>query len=129
MNAPTSSKLKEVRSRDWSDFCERLNGLNGAIATVQLIDLHGIKTEIARNAEFEGVTFERLDACNDQILLRVRDNRVIEHEIIDPLHVQLEETEAGRDFDAVFMEGENGTTVLTMHPAIHASQLAGINLE
>ena len=128
MKASTSETLREVRSRDWSAFCERLNELEGAIATIELIDLQGMKTEIAHNAQIERVSFGKLDACSDEILIRVRDKHVIEHRIVDPLHVKVEETEGGRDFDAAFLEGENGTTVLTMHPVIHASQLAGIRL-
>ena len=128
MNTFTSTALREVRDRDWPALCERLNQLQGAIATIEFVDLNGSKREVARNAEFEGASFGKLDACNNRILIRVRDNRVVEHGVIDPLHLKLEETEDGRDFDAVFMEGEKGTTVLRIHPAIHASQVAGIEL-
>ena len=120
---------REIHSNDWADFCTRITReLRGAMVTVQTIFPDGEKREQVGNATLEGLDFDTSNACNDTIRLRVRNERETAIDIIEPRHIILEESKKGGDFNPLQIDGENGTTFVTFHPAIHDQMLAGIKL-
>lgn len=122
--------MKEIRTQDWDTFCRRINEFErGATVDILWIDRE-TKTErpVARAVEFEEMSFGRRDGCSDQITVRAGGERGVEtrHEIIEPIHILLRESD-GR-FNGVAVEAEEGTTILTFSPAIHSDWLKGIRL-
>jgi hypothetical protein len=119
--------IREINSDDWQDFCQRLSRQRqGAQVTIEAIEPDGLKTEKVGNSTLESIAFDRQNSCNDVISLRVRNQREITYDIIDPVHILLEETSHPGDFNPVRIDGENGTTYLTFHPAIHVQMLEGL---
>jgi Family of unknown function (DUF5335) len=121
--------MREVRSNDWDAFCGRLNQFErGATVTIEFLDRNGRMTEIARTVPFEEIQFGKRDACNDRISIRGRDKADTNHEIVEPIHILLRETEGGAGFNAVAIEAEEGTTFLMFQPVIRAQWLDGLTL-
>ena len=121
--------MREVRNNDWDAFCGRLNEFErGATMTIEFLDRDGRMTEIARRVPFEEINFDKSDGCNDRISIRGRDNQGTTHEIVEPIHIRLRETEGGAGFNAVAIEAGEGTTFLVFHPVIRAQWLDGLAL-
>ena len=66
------------------------------------------------------------DACSDVITLRLRAEREIVREIIEPIKLLLHPSGTGGDFNQLQIEAESGVMLLTFHPAIHARMLKGL---
>lgn len=118
----TSQKtMKEIRTQDWNKFCQKLNE-NERGATV---DIHWIDREtqaeksIARAAVLEEFSFGQRDGCTDHILVRAGGEAGARHEIVEPIHILLRESSKNGDFNAITVEAEGGSTILTFSPAIH----------
>ena len=79
-----------------------------------------------QHATFESMVFDKSDACNDVITLRLRGDREIVHEIVDPIQITLSPTGAHGDFNPLQIAAENGTCIITFHPAIHAQMLGDL---
>lgn len=89
---------------------------------LETIGPDGVKTERAASAVFQSMTFDKTDACNDVITLRLQSTSEIVHEVIDPIQITLHPS-GGGDFNPLQIVAENGITILTLHPAIHAEML------
>lgn len=121
---------REINSNDWADFCKRVTReRQGTQVSVKTIFPDGDKREQVGNATLEGMDFDTSDPCNDTIHLRLRNEREVAIDIIEPRHIILEESKQGGDFNPVQIDGENGTTFVTFHPAIHSQMLAGMKLQ
>lgn len=120
--------MKEIRTQDWSTFCQRLNEAERGAA----VDIHWInratkaETQIARAAEFEEIKFGKRDGCNDEITVRVGGESATHHQILEPIHILLRATEDGRAFNGVAVEAEEGTTILTFTPVIRKSVIESL---
>jgi hypothetical protein len=116
--------IHEIKFTDWPAFCQRL-GEHRAGATVKLetINLNGIRTEVVASAEFQSFVFSKVDACSDLIIVRLKNHSLIVHEIFDPFRITLHSTDGSGDFNPLQIAAENGITILTLHPAIHAQML------
>jgi hypothetical protein len=122
--------MREVSSRDWGAFWDRVNQNElGATVTVQKLEPNGIKTEIAREVAFDGIAFGKRDDCNDHISLRVSGGQTMEHEVVEPIHIKLMESEGGAAFPSVIIEAEDGVTQIDFRPVIKAAWLNGIDLK
>jgi hypothetical protein len=125
--------MKEVRTQDWNTFCQRLNEFErGASVDIHWID-RATKSErsIVRGAEFQEISFGQRDGCSDQIVIRAdgEAGRETRHEITEPIHILLRESNGGNgSYNAVAVEAEEGTTILAFQPAIHPGWLQGITL-
>lgn len=120
--------MKEIKSQNWSTFCDRLNEFErGAMVDILWID-RATKAEraIARNAEFEKISFGQHDGCNDQFLVRAGGESETRHEIMEPMYVGLRQSGEDGNFDGVAIEAEEGTTIITFQPVIHAGWVKGL---
>jgi hypothetical protein len=121
--------MREVRSQDWPRFCEAVNrNERGGRLHVHKVELNGAKIEVAKNAAFDAIEFGRRDDCNDRIAIRMMGEKSTEHEILEPIRIQLAETENGAAFQSVVVEAEDGTTILTFHPTLRREWLSEIQL-
>lgn len=120
--------MKEIRSQDWSAFCQRLSKAErGATVDIRWIDrATKVEKEIARAAEFEEMTFGKRDGCNDQIIVRVGGEGATHHQIVEPIHILLRATEDGRAFNGLAVEAEEGTTIMTFTPVIRKSVIESL---
>src|SRR5882672_6374072 len=113
--------IHEIKSSDWPAFCKQLSQQRaGAIVNLEVIKSDGIKTEQVTSAAFQSMVFDKTDACNDVITLRLRGTREIVHEILDPIRITLHPSGTSGDFNPLQIVAENGITIITLHPAIHA---------
>ena len=127
----TLNFMKEIKSQDWNTFCQRLTEFErGATVDIRWID-RATKSErsIARGAEFEEIAFGQRDGCNDQITVRAGGETETRHEIVEPFRIVLRESTKDGNFNGVAVEAEEGTTVMTFNPAIHAGWLDGVRME
>jgi len=116
--------IHEIKATDWAAFCQRLSEHRaGATVKLETIDLNGIKTEVVASAELQSIVFNKADACSDLIIVRLRNHSLIVHEIFDPFRITLHSTDGPGDFNPLQIAAENGITVLSLHPAIHAQML------
>lgn len=119
--------IHEVKSTNWAAFCQRLTQQRaGALVKLETTESNGIKTERVASATLESMVFDKSDACNDVITLRLRNARDIVHEILDPIRITLHPAGDSDGFNPLQIVAENGTTILTLHPAIHAQMLEDI---
>jgi hypothetical protein len=122
--------MKEIRTQDWNTFCQRLNEFErGATVDILWVDrATQAERTIVHGAEFEQITFGRRDGCSDEIVIHAggEDGRETRHEITEPIHILLRESGNDGHFNAMAVEAEEGTTLLTFHPAIHAGWLKGL---
>jgi Family of unknown function (DUF5335) len=120
---------REINSHDWADFCRRITReRQGALVSIETIHPDGQKRAQTGNATLQSMDLDTSGPCNDVLLLRVDNERESAFDIIDPVHIILQETHSGDDFNPVRIDGENGTTIVTFHPAIHRQMLAGLKL-
>ena len=133
--APTDltglANMKEILTQDWGTLCQRLNEFErGATVDIRWIDrTTNVEREIAHAAEFEKISFDKTDGCSDQITIHAGGEKETRHEIMEPIHVLLRDAgNGGGGFNAVTVEAEEGTTILTFHPVIHAKWLDGLKL-
>ena len=120
--------MKEIKTQDWNTFCQRLNEFErGASVDIQWIDrASNAERSIVRGAEFENITFGARDGCNDQITIRAGGETETRHEIVEPLTIRLRESGKDGNYNGVAIEAEEGITLLTFRPAIHAKWLGGL---
>jgi hypothetical protein len=120
--------MKEIKTRDWNTFCQRLNEFErGASVDIVWIDrASNAERSIARAAEFEDISLGARDGCNDQITIRAGGATETRHEIVEPIKIRLRESGNDGHFNGVAIEAEEGTTLLTFQPAIHAGWLGGL---
>lgn len=119
--------IREINSTDWPAFCQILSRQrSGATAKLEVIETDGVKSELAANAVFQGISFDKKDACSDAITLRLRSEREMVREIIEPIKLLLHPSGTGGDFDQLQIEAESGVILITFHPAIHADMLKGL---
>ena len=119
--------MKEIKSQDWNTFCQRLNEFErGAAVDIVWIDrASNSERSIAKQAEFEDISFGARDGCSDQITIRAGGEKETHHEIVEPINIRLRESGKG-DYNGVAIESEEGTTLLMFQPAIHANWLGGL---
>jgi hypothetical protein len=116
--------IHEIESADWPAFCRRLTQQRvGALVKLETVESNGIRTERVASATFQSMVFDKSGACNDVITLRLRKDRDIVHEILDPIRITLHPSGDSDGFNPLQIVAENGTTILTLHPAIHAQVL------
>jgi len=48
------------------------------------------------------------------------------HEILDPIRITLHPSRESGDFNPLQIAAENGITIITLHPAIHAQMLGDL---
>ncbi len=120
---------REINNHDWADFCRRVTQeRHGALVSISTTQPDGGTKEQVGNATFEKMDLDTSNPCNDVLMLRVRDGRAEAFDIIDPIHITLVESQPGGDFNPIQIDGENGSTFLTFHPAIHAQMLTGLKV-
>ena len=107
---------QEIRSEDWAEFCGKFTETNrGSLLSVESIDTHGIKNEIARDCPLEEMRFEKTDACSDFIHLNLggTGERRINHQIVEPIRMLLTKSKEGRKI--LQIDAESGMTLVSFH--------------
>ena len=114
-------------SAEWPKLCQRISQERaGAQVKLEVLEKDGVKKERVSEALLESLDFDNSDACNDVILLRMRGNRDLVHEMIDPIRVVFHPSGTPNDFNPIQIEAENGISLITLHPAIHLQMLEGV---
>jgi hypothetical protein len=125
--------IKEINSKDWGKFCEKLNTLrHDALLTIESVQPDGQKQELARNVPLQNVKFEKTEGCSDMVFLEVGSGAGLErpkqHVITDQIHMRVKTTEQQGSFNPVMIEAESGVTMLTFHPALREDVLQDLQL-
>ena len=118
---------REINSSDWPDFCQRLTQQRaGAMARLEVIEPDGVRSEQVASATLQSMVFTKTAACSDSITLRLRNEREVVYEIVEPIRILLHPSETPGDFNPLQIEAESGVTFITLHPAIHEQMLEGL---
>lgn len=108
---------QHIRSEDWQEFCEKFTEFSrGSFLTIETIGADGIRSEVFLDTPLEKMTFDMLDACVDVISISLTsrsDQRKENHFVIDPVDLQLKQSNDGRKI--LQIRAENGTTLVTFH--------------
>jgi hypothetical protein len=121
--------IQEINSSDWPAFCRRVSEQQtGAMAKLEVLEANGAKTERVASATFQSMLFDKTDSCNDSITLRLRTDREIVYEIIEPTRITLHPSGAPGNFNPLQIEAESGVTFITLHPAIRAQTLKELKI-
>ncbi len=114
---------EEIKARDWKTFCERVSAMHaGQPVTIEFVETNGNRRQIASASPLRNVVLSRKDECNDAITVTTEDG--VQHEVLEPIHIILKSNGAG-GFNPVQIDGETGTTLLTLRPAIKDAVLEG----
>jgi hypothetical protein len=109
--------IREINSADWPAFCLRLTQQRaGATVKLETIEPDGVKSELAANAAFQSITFDKTDGCSDVMTLRLRTAREIVHEITEPIQIRLQPSGTPGDFNPLQIEAESGMVFITFPP-------------
>jgi hypothetical protein len=122
-------RTREIKSTAWRALCTRINNqLHDSLVTIDTLDASGGKTEVADSLPLQKFDFETSDACNDtiSICLRAASGKAIDHRVTEPIHLKLGRTEDGHAYNPVYIQAENGVTILNFRPAIPADLVAGL---
>ena len=95
---------------------------------MEVIKSDGAKDESFASTTFLSMVFDGTGACNNTITLRLKNGREIIHEILDPIHLRLNSSDAAGGFNFIEIQAESGITTITFHPAIHAQILEGLRV-
>lgn len=118
--------IREIESSDWPTFCERVSKERaGATVKLEVIESGGANIERVATATLQSIAFSQTDSCSDLLTLRLRSDREIVYEIIEPIRILLHPSGTG-DFNQVQIEAESGMSFITIHPPIHAQMLEGM---
>jgi hypothetical protein len=119
--------IQEIKNPNWPAFCRRISEQRaGASVKVDVIETDGVKSERVGSATLQTIAFDKLEGCSDTITLRLRNEREIVLEIIEPIRILLHPSGGSGDFNPLQIEAESGVTFLTLHPPIHAKMLDGL---
>ncbi|HVV01005.1 MAG TPA: hypothetical protein VHH88_06555 [Verrucomicrobiae bacterium] len=114
-------KTIEVSQNQWANFCERLTQQHReALVTVQTEDGEGKITTLMQDKPLRALRLDdRSDPCNTLLILEtgLAAEKGSEHRVIDPLHIRLKDGSSDH-YTRIQILGENGATILTMHPGI-----------
>jgi hypothetical protein len=121
--------MRELRNKSWGDFCRRVSEQQqGGTLNIEVEEPGGRKVETANGAIFNRMAFDTGGACSNVISIQAASEREINHEIIEPIHILLRESNNRGDYNPIEIQAENGKTLLTFHPAIHKELLEGLDL-
>ena len=119
--------IREINSADWPVFCKRLSEqCAGATAKLEVIEPDGIKSERVGGANFQSLEFVKAAGCSDLMVLRLRSEREMIYEMVDPIRILLQPSGAGGDFNVLEIEAESGVSFITFEPAIHGLMFEGL---
>jgi hypothetical protein len=108
---------QHIRSENWREFCERFVEINrGSLMSVEIIGADGIRSQLFPDAPLRNMVFDKSDACNDVIRISLDgppDQRKEDHSIIEPVDLQIKESNDGKKI--LQIRAENGTTLVTFH--------------
>jgi len=120
---------EEISSVDWGLFCRRFTEMHqGALMTLNVVNLDGRSEELARDFLFQKMTFQKTRGCNDLIRIELNEpgQREINHEILEPIHVKVRDSDNERK--VLSIQAETGTTLLTFSSGRIGEVLQGLHL-
>jgi hypothetical protein len=121
--------MRELRSTSWSDFCQRVSRQqNGGTLNIEVVEPDGRTVETASGVIFDRMALDTSGGCSNVISVQGTNEREVNHQIIEPIHILLRESSDRGDYNPVEIQAENGKTLLTFHPAIHEELLKGLDL-
>lgn len=119
--------INEITSSDWPAFCRKITEQRaGTTVKLEVVESDGVKSERVGSATLQSMSFDKTDGCSDTITLRLRNEREIVYEIIEPIRLTLNPSGGSGDFNPLQIEAESGVTFITFHPAIHQKMLDGL---
>jgi hypothetical protein len=87
---------QEIKETNWELFSQRFEEEHqGTLVTVDAVHHDGATSEIAFQLPLKEFKFERTTGCSDVIRLTLGESpqQIVQHTIIDPIHVRLREGE------------------------------------
>lgn len=121
--------LHEINNHDWAEFCRRISReRHGAAIQVKTVLADGSQSRQGGDLMLHSMDFDTTNPCSDVIHLRAENKSDAEHDIVEPIHILLHDSQPGEDFNQVQIQSESGTTFLTFRPPIHKDMLEGLKV-
>ena len=120
----------EVTQSKWERFCQQLEeSCRGAMITIELVQLDGAMTTIARDLPLGSVILdEKSNSCITTIVIQagVPGAKPVRHTVVEPIHVRLKNKTGGDRYNRVEILAENGTTIVSLHPGFEPGKVQGL---
>jgi hypothetical protein len=89
---------QEIKDTDWQKFCDRFEEAHrGALISLETVGRDGATVVLARNEPLRKFRFEKTAGCSDAIHLELGEaGRLTQHEVIEPIHVRLRDSEGSQ---------------------------------
>lgn len=85
---------QEIKETDWQKFCERFFETHrDALISLEVVSHDGTTAVLAENEPLRVFKFQKTDGCSDLIRMEAGDTQ---HEIVEPLHVRLRDSEGSQ---------------------------------
>ena len=89
----------EVKETNWDLFCKRFEEAHrGTLVSMEVIYHDGTTESVAKDLPLREFKFAKTEACNDLIRITLGEtpHGVIQHQVIEPIHVRLREGNGAR---------------------------------
>jgi hypothetical protein len=104
---------QEIRETNWDLFCKRFEEAHrGTLITLEVVYHDGHTEMLARQAPLRDFRFEKTKDCSDVIRIELGEtpDRIVQHSIIEPIHVRVREENGAAK--ALLIDAESGSVEL-----------------
>jgi len=104
---------QEIRETNWDLFCRRFEEAHrGTLITLEVVYHDGHTEMLARQTPLREFRFEITNDCSDAIRIELGETpeRVVQHQIAEPIHVRIREEDGASK--ALLIDAEAGSVEL-----------------
>ena len=85
---------QEIKETNWQKFCERFfEAHRDALISLEVVSHDGTTAVLAKDEPLRAFQFRKTNGCSDTIQIEVGKTQ---HEIVEPLHVRLRDSEGAQ---------------------------------
>jgi hypothetical protein len=104
---------QEIKETNWELFTQRFEeGHRGTLISLDVVYHDGHTESLARQLPLRMFRFEKSKGCSDVIRVELGEtpNRIVQHSIVDPIHVRVREDSGGTKL--LMIDAESGSVEL-----------------
>lgn len=102
---------QEIKETNWQKFCERFDEAHrGTNISLEVVHHDGTTEALADNEPLRTFRFVRRAGCSDAIEIELGETTRTQHQIIDPIHMRLQDGDGSRN--VLKIDAESGSVEL-----------------